>query len=191
MLGFPADWDLFTLINISMNLALFVWITNRFDRNRLFPIVSAVFAINLFVTSSWIGRNADPTGRSEEYRRLSDYVIREDLDLLRNDAELTSLPSNRQKTYARIVIFSTKAQLKISRLAEESTNAARRERVTEMGRTLASLVHELRSISALPEDDYKKRLTPLWRGLTRINIELTALPEPEQYFNTTSEEKSH
>ncbi|MBL8019675.1 MAG: hypothetical protein JNM27_08435 [Leptospirales bacterium] len=166
LLGFPADWDLFTIFQVYGNLLLFQLLIalERVGRVHMANLVPGILLVGLISTGLWVHRNHMD---SEESRITLDRILTNSsqfLQEIQNDKVFKAAQGPRKKTLVQVKLF----------LVGAKNNAKRHQ-----PGLLAEIEREAREFDRfvlLPDSEYRAEYPTIWGRLTDLNRRLEELP---------------
>ena len=169
MIGFPADWDLFTMFQIPLNLMVYLGIQKR---ARPIPhLVQAGMVLFAFsITAGWVLRNHGFSETSRANLAHARSKVDGFLSEMDRDPVYPQIPGLvRKRTYVEAKLFIKGAQMKLE--ADPGLDPG------GMSTRLTIAETELTRLILLPEGEYGPALQKTWGELTDINIQLSRIEQ--------------
>ena len=182
LIGFPADWDLLTHFHIPLNLYLLYLITepslefNKFQRRN---IIAAAFIFNLYATFFWILYNSSSSKESRNNIVHAERNTEQLLAFIKNDLifnKINTLP--RKKTYVKVKLFEIRSEnfaVDYLKFSSADLSSEKKEEIQQTMQMLHKNTDEFSSIILLPEEEFRKKLPPIWKNLSEVNSALSKL----------------
>ncbi|MCB1173915.1 MAG: hypothetical protein KDK39_10130 [Leptospiraceae bacterium] len=174
LLGFPADWDVFSFFQLPLNLFLFyglaIWLPKQAGHLtfRRIALALLVYALSIAMGTGFLERNHRENEQSIQNRALAGQNVLDTLQQLERDPMYSKgIPGERKKTYVRVVYFVVRTHNYFKTWPHPEAQALLRD--------LDGSLQQFQSLVALPEDDYRREIGPVWSELTRLNLELSKL----------------
>ncbi|MCR9143819.1 MAG: hypothetical protein NXI24_16350 [bacterium] len=178
LIGFPADWDLLTIFQFPLNLFLFyrivsAWRDQPTTRSGLRIALPLIMVMHGFITTSWIGRNAEATPISQQNVELARKNVSQSLAILEQDPVYERVKqsyADRNKTYIQVKLFFIRSRNRLLAGAGEFS-------ATEQARLLAALesgetrFHEWMQ---MPPEAFEAGYETLWKDLSELNVRINA-----------------
>ncbi len=170
LIGFPADWDLFTMFQAPLHGFVFYRLIARPGaygaRGRPGPtVIAGLVFITLTTTSAWLYRNAQDSPASTANRARATANAGRFSRLIENDEDFARIRDHRRrKQYVKGLLFVLRSR--------DALAARPGPEATALGLELERAW--LASAIALVGDDsrYAREFPPAWQELTRVNLRL-------------------
>lgn len=179
VIGFPADWDLFSFFSIPANL-LAVYLlfpvtanpdvsvkpvtykpSNKIYRDRM----AGILLLAVIPGLSWVYNNSRLTAKSANHLAQSRANIQKFRAIVEEEGIFVQLKDhNRKKKFIEARLFTIRAEAMIRELPES--------RQKQLSKELEDATVEFLEIQTLPDPQYQERMEESWQRLARLNARL-------------------
>lgn len=169
VIGFPADWDLFSFFQGPLHIFLYLRIFVREE-----PFAFLWFRRALLFTALpcflWISQNAEFSNRSQFHVQQANENLVEFLELIQKEGVFFRIPTlQRQRTYIEVRMFIVRAanQIEYLRVSEQKK--------AELKERLRQGLMRFQSLALQDKEVYDELLPDVYYSLGDLNAEITEL----------------
>ena len=176
LIGFPADWDLFTFFQAPLHCFVFYRLVLGLERTAqqspperspLFVVLCGLLFVALASTGFWLARNAQSSPTSQTNLQRAERNAAGFLTEIREDPRFERLPTaRRRKQYVKALLFVLRSR----EVLEQHPGPE----ATRLAAALEPAWNECARVLTLDESAYRSEFPAAWQTLTRVNIELEA-----------------
>ncbi|MCB1304349.1 MAG: hypothetical protein KDK37_08730 [Leptospiraceae bacterium] len=169
VIGFPADWDLFSFYQAPLHIFLYLRI---FVRDEPFPFLwlRRTLLLTVLPCYFWISRNHEYSKESQYNVQQSNRNLVEFLVLRQKENIFFRIPTlHRQRTYIEVRMFAIRARHEIERLP-----ISKEEKALLDSRLMQGLIR-FQGIALEPDELYQKQLPDIYYDLADVNARISEL----------------
>ncbi|MCB1169569.1 MAG: hypothetical protein KDK25_04510 [Leptospiraceae bacterium] len=169
VIGFPADWDLFSFYQGPLHVFLYLRIFVR-EEPFQFLWLRRTLLLTVLPCFLWISRNAEYSPESQFHVQQADQNLEQFLGLIQKEQIFFRIPTlQRQRTYIEVRMFIVRAwnQIQYLRVPESKKE--------ELQERLIQGLMQFQSLSLQEKAVYDGQLPQVYYSLGDLNAEITEL----------------